>query len=196
MKASKQFRKIEGIAATRQRLGITQEDLAQHLGISPRMVGMVENRQRTLPSFALVKLASLEILLAGQASIKATQQPLPIETAENGLNDHCSSVLYYKEMKARAEASALQYKLQAMETNYQQLRVSLDHTEKMISSGSDFDMAYLHMHRYTLTRKVTKCSLAAQASLRHKIALLHAAAELHKSVQREFCGGGEELMSQ
>jgi hypothetical protein len=33
---------------------------------------------------------------------------LKIETEENCLNEHCPSVLYYKEMKAPAEASALQ----------------------------------------------------------------------------------------
>ena len=61
----------------------------------------------------------------------------------------------------------------------------------MLNTGSDFGIAYLKMHRYTIHRKLTKCSLVAQAELRHKIALLHAAAELHKSVQAQFCGGGE-----
>jgi transcriptional regulator with XRE-family HTH domain len=79
MKTFKQYRRIEGIAATRVRLGLSQQEFADQLGISRSLVAKAEGRQRTLPTSTIVKIASLEILLAGANSAKVAVQPHPVE---------------------------------------------------------------------------------------------------------------------
>jgi hypothetical protein len=93
-------------------------------------------------------------------------------------------------MRCRAEALSLQCRLDVMAAKYKQLRLSLDQVEALIETGkakeTNFRVGYFEIHRSTLCRSVNKCSLPAQANLRHRIALLYAEAELHKSVHQEF----------
>lgn len=58
MKASKEFKIMQGIGAVRLRLGLTQKAFALELGISPSLLCRAEKRQRSLPLLALTKLAS------------------------------------------------------------------------------------------------------------------------------------------
>ena len=190
MKAFKQYRRIEGIAATRVRLGLSQQEFADQLGISRSLVAKAEGRQRTLPTSTIVKIASLEILLAGANSAKSAERPHPVEVEETYLNDHAPSLAYHKEMRCRAEALSLQCRLDVMEAKYKQLRLSLDQVETLVETGkgkeANFGVGYFEIHRHKLCRTLNKCSMPAQANLRHRIALLYAEAELHKSVHQEF----------
>ena len=74
-------------AATRARLGLSQQQLANHLGVAKATVGMAEIGRRKLPVPALLKLAQLEIKLTA-ASIPGTvalskhaDKDLPVYTA-------------------------------------------------------------------------------------------------------------------
>jgi transcriptional regulator with XRE-family HTH domain len=181
----------QGLYATRIRLGFSQEEFSRHLGISRALVGLAENRKRTLPTAALVKLAGLEILMAGPA--KPTEDlPLhPAETAPQSFDEHSEAAIHYKEVCCRADAQLLQVKLTQMESRYKQLRTSLAQIEQLLEAQTDvekenFGLAYLNLHRYNLCRKIQKCSLPAQAALRNKVALLFAAAELHKASLQEY----------
>ena len=97
MKASKLFRNPDGLAATRARLGMTQRDFAQILGISKALVSMVEGNRRTLPGPCLVKLASLEVAIAGAVTTNSKQLPHPVEVEAHYLNEHAPVMLEYKE---------------------------------------------------------------------------------------------------
>ena len=192
MKTYAQYRRLEGIAATRVRLGFSQQAFADQLGISRSMVSKAETRRSTLPTYVLVKLANLEITMAAAMTAKtnAAQQALPVEVENSCTNDHAPMVLEYKEMKCRAEAESLQCQLKLMENKYKQLRDSLTQVEAMIEGGNsvpgNLGTVYLQGHRLDLLKKINKVSQPAQADLRHRVALLHAAAELHLTVRKEF----------
>ena len=180
-----------GLQATRIRLGFSQAEFSRHLGISRSLVGLAENRKRSLPSDALVKLASLEILMAGAGKDKAAPPAHPAETEQQCFDENSETVLHYREMCCRTEAQMLQTRLAQMEARYKQFRQSLDQVEQLLAAqtGAEkehFGFAYLNLHRYNLCRKIQKCSLPAQTALRNKIALLYAAAELHKASLQEF----------
>jgi transcriptional regulator with XRE-family HTH domain len=181
----------QGLYATRIRLGFSQEEFGRHLGISRALVGLAENRKRSLPTAALVKLAGLEILMAGPAQTKEDLPVHPAETAPLCFDEHSEAAIHYKEVCCRTEAQMLQVKLTQMEARYKQVRRSLDVIEQLLeaqneSEKENFGLAYLNLHRYNLCRKIQKCSLPAQAALRNKVALLFAAAELHKASLQEF----------
>jgi transcriptional regulator with XRE-family HTH domain len=190
MKAFKQYRKLEGIAATRIRLGLSQEAFALELGVSRSLISKAENRERTLPTSAYIKLAGLVITLTAANTAGAKAQPHPVELEESCMNDHAPSVMHYREMNYRVEAESLQNKLTMMRARYQQVRQSLEQVELLIAARADsddqFSKSCLEMHRYNLCRRLNKCSLPAQASLENKIALKQAAAELSKGVSARF----------
>ena len=60
MKGYRQLKKLQGIGATRLRLGLTQELFALELGMSRSLLSKVENRERSLPLAALAKLSEME----------------------------------------------------------------------------------------------------------------------------------------
>ena len=57
------FRSLKGrdFVATRTRLGLSQRQLAEQLGISKAAVSMAETGQRKLPIAALMKMAALAV---------------------------------------------------------------------------------------------------------------------------------------
>ena len=171
---------------------MTQRDFAQTLGISKALVSMAEANRRTLPGPCLVKLASLEVAVAGAVTTDSKQLPHPVEVEAHYLNEHAPVMLEYKEMHCRAEARVLQTKLEGMSTRYQQLRANLEGIEQLLETATCLQDSplrpFLEVHRYSLCRKLTRFGLPAQATLRNKIGLLHAAAELHKSVRQRFHG--------
>jgi transcriptional regulator with XRE-family HTH domain len=63
------FRSLKGreFVATRVRLGLSQRQLADQLGISKAAVAMAETGQRKLPVAALIKMAALEIKMSAAA---------------------------------------------------------------------------------------------------------------------------------
>lgn len=191
MKKNTAFRRISTLTATRNRLGLTQEEFAEQLGVSRSMIGMAECRQRTLPTETLVKLAALEITMAGNTTEGVIDKPHPAELEESCLNEHSTSMTYLKEKSCRAEAELLQCRLTVMESKYRQHRGCVDQLEKLVGQPtSGFAPGWLETHHYRALCKLNKCSLVAQANLRHKIALLHAAATLHQSVGEKYGGDG------
>jgi DNA-binding transcriptional regulator YiaG len=157
-------RSSSSIAIARERLGLTQDEFAAHLGISKSLLQKAEYGCRTVPTHALVKLASLEILLSQP---KPQPAPHPVELEESYLNDHAPSMIRYR-----------------------QLRNSLEHVETLMAAGKTSPIALgsaqLAMHHYMLLRRISKCGQPAQRALQQKISLLYAAAALEQSGCQEL----------
>lgn len=175
------------LAIARERLGLTQDDFAAHLGISKSLLQKAEYGSRTVPTHTLVKLASLEILLSQP---KPQPAPHPVELEESYLNDHAPSMIRYRQECRLTEAANLECKLKMMEASYRQLRNSLEHVETLMATGKTMPIAFatsqLAMHKYMLLRKISKCGQPAQNALQHKISLLYAAAALEESSCQEL----------
>ncbi|RYZ48806.1 MAG: XRE family transcriptional regulator [Sphingobacteriales bacterium] len=192
MKGFRQFKKAQGIGATRLRLGMTQEVFAMELGISRSLLSLAELGKRSLPTFALAKLAALEVSLAGLETIRGAEAAAAgIQPEDQFDNDHAAALLHYKEMQCRANADKKQWDLDIMIARYGQLRTSLDEAEQLLANvPGDMDNSYhctMNILCFSLRRKISKCDIPAQNALRHKIALLHAEAGLH-AVNRSCYG--------
>lgn len=60
MKMVKFRKEVNGFAAIRRKLGYTQKELAERLGVDRTLVVKVEDGKRSFPLAALMKLAALE----------------------------------------------------------------------------------------------------------------------------------------
>ncbi|RYZ35131.1 MAG: XRE family transcriptional regulator [Sphingobacteriales bacterium] len=194
MKGFRQFRKAQGIGATRLRLGMTQEVFAMELGISRSLLSLAELGKRSLPTFALAKLAALEIRLAGLETIRSTQEANASRQPVNQSGtDDATVLLHYKEMQCRASADKKQWDLDIMVARYGQLRKSLDEAELLLANvADDMDNSYhctMNILCFNLRRKIKNCDIPAQNALRHKIAMLYTEAAMHALNRR--CNGGD-----
>jgi transcriptional regulator with XRE-family HTH domain len=191
MKTFKQIRKLEGIAATRIRLGMSQQAFAIELGISRSLLSRVENRQRTLPTATLVKLAVLEMALVTTDKTSGPGYSMPGK--DIGGHSPLSTVNFTK-TTCQLEVVTLQARLRHMMTRYAQAIQSLSHIDKLMAAAENevgrFASVYLHVHRYNIRRKINKCNPAAQAALRYKIALLQAAVILEGETVKTVESGG------
>ena len=187
MKATKKLKKLQGIGATRVRLGLTQELFALELGLSRSLLCKVENRQRSLPLTALSKLAEMEKRLS--SIVAARGQAIPAETLQNVTTTPDDDT---RAPSARYELQLqrLQEKLIQMQQSYAALGVSLDCMEGLMNSDpgypSNEGSVYLQIQCFTLQCKRNKCGLPAQASLQFKIHLLKAAVALQQDLQAQL----------
>jgi len=179
MKAFKQYKRQQGIGATRIRLGLSQQDFAIQLGVSRSLVSKVENRVRSLPLAALAKLSALETVLAGAPVHHG------MAGKEQGTSEQAAFYLHSKGMDYCLEIQRLQYRLNGMEAGYQQLCRSLQTIETLLATDAGKEarlgQGFLQLQRHSISRKLIKCALPAQAALRQRIALLQAAEALSKS---------------
>jgi transcriptional regulator with XRE-family HTH domain len=184
MKAFNHFKTMQGIGATRLRIGMSQEAFATELGISRSMVSMSERGERRLPMSALAKVSALEIRIAAAAMISSKEQMHPMEQCEGILNEHSPFLFKYKAESCRLAADSKECKLQVMIARYNQLRRSLDELELLVKTcPADTDSFQSRKLRFLQTElgfKLNRCSVAAQNALRTKIALLRSEAELHE----------------
>jgi transcriptional regulator with XRE-family HTH domain len=177
-----------GFATTRARLGLSQQQLADHLGISKTAVGMAEIGRRHLPTAALLKLAELEIKIAaaqlpGKLVIEkeaATPQQIQASYQSIGL----------RELQCELQIQKYVYKLQYMTAMYQQYQMQLHSLKDILNKAADpvnnLFILSLQLHRDRVAKQLAKYNLAEQALLRNKIALLSAETCLSKSVRQRM----------
>ena len=192
MRSFIEYKKMQGIAATRVRLGLSQEIFAMELGITRSLLSKAENKQRSLPTTALAKLAALEIALAAETTANMDMHSGPATVIESQGTEQASTIFHYKEMACRAEAERKEFKLAIMLARYNEYRRSLDQLNLLVlANGGDhprFQPGKLEVSRFLVQQKLNKCDLPVQANLRHKIALLYAEAELHAVTRRAMEG--------
>jgi len=166
----------------REELGFTQQLMAMYLKINLSTLKMAETGLRELPTYALIKVAELEIKLVGQKEKKVYKDMHPAENAcINGLTcgyRHISA----KEKRCQLELVLLEPKLEAMVVNYQATRTRLRLIEKVLqeNEGSEFDAGAWQGQLKTAVNVLYKCALPVQVMLKCRIAMLHAQIELCK----------------
>jgi transcriptional regulator with XRE-family HTH domain len=172
-----------GFAATRQRLGLSQQQLANHLGISRSCIAMAEIGQRGLPVKALLKLAELEIQMA---SISVTDTA--VERIEPGSKIPTLDVVYDREQQCQFEIVKLTYKLEEMTDKYKSLVLRLQLLDFLLENNihATGERLLLQTQRQKTISQLSVCNLSAQTVLRSKIALLSAEANMSRAIMRKF----------
>ncbi|MEO8771898.1 MAG: helix-turn-helix transcriptional regulator [Ferruginibacter sp.] len=196
----KTIRSTNALASTRARLGLTQEQIGMHLGISKSMVKLVETNRRHLASARLIKLAGLEIQLTDFQQNKTHNLPPSMQELYSKEKSSYELEARYQEGRCTQHAKQLEKKLQKMEMEYAKIKASLHNLDAMAEVKLDTsDVLFktiLHL-RPKLLNKLTKCSLQAQDMTKKKIALLYAEAGLNNSIHpRNIYTNEKPILSQ
>ena len=177
-----------GFAATRSRLGLSQRQLAEQLGISQATIGMAETGRRNLPVPALLKLAELEIkvtaaMVPGAATTaKETNRDLTLKTG-------CEAIMI-RELQCELQIQKLTNSLETMTAQYKRYHTQLQLLDAMLEKepaepGNMFALC-MQLHRDRLLKQLARYSLTEQTLLRNRIALLGAESHLNKSVRQQM----------
>ena len=180
------------LAEARRKLGFTQQQLATELGISRTMVVMVEQNKRNLSTDALLKLAALEM----------SRESLSIDPAPTTSTTRMPA--NYSHVRGRRTCTSLLIQEAASDLKCRRLKASLDEmllqyerTVKWIAvlDGMDAGSSTIKRQREAAEAKLARNSLAAQAILKHEIALAEAQAELFRNmrghINNELESGGK-----
>lgn len=176
---------MQGLRATRLRLGFTQEVFALELGISRSFLALCEKGARSLTPAALQKLSLIEIELDRNA--KAGRKAVTLPAAWTMYRNETARIQFNDEaLQSQMMASDCGIKLQKMIDRHNRILQQVAEVEMLLEStasgnGGPFLPTHLILHRDMLLSKLEDCDLHAQTVLRHKISLHLAAASLYKS---------------
>lgn len=177
----------EGISALRQKLGLTQGELADILMITRSALGMNELGQRTLPGKALMKIAMLEINLAKS-----------IDFQRRGATTHPSELRIHKELNEVADqslaretacwkkADTLKTQLATITNAYTRTRHWLDLIERSLEQEKftlQDEGEWWTRQKYMALSKLSECDRPVQRLLQHKINLLIGEARLQREAR-------------
>ena len=149
----------------RRNLGLTQQAMAEYLGVSRQMISMSESRQRSLPVPALLRLQQLTDA-ARTPSLAAEQRQLRSRS-------HTRVALRKRLRTCRLEVRRLQRKLQRMQRHYQKADAFVRCCEAMLDR-SDSDHAHWKRQLRLSEHRLLACGPAAQALLEAKMAAAEA----------------------
>jgi transcriptional regulator with XRE-family HTH domain len=177
-----------GVTATRLRLGLSQQQLADHLGISRTSIAMAEASGRKLPGNSLLKLARLEIKMAA-AILPATNSEAGKKRSLPHSTIHTQS-FSVREMRSELRMKRLSYSLEKMKAQYKQLQDQLQLVDAMLEKEAaepiNIDTAGLQVHRNGMLKQLDKCSITKQTLLKNRIELLDTETKLNKRVRQEM----------
>jgi transcriptional regulator with XRE-family HTH domain len=172
----------------REELGFTQQLMAMYLKINLSTLKMAETGLRELPTYALIKVAELEIKLVGQKEEKLYKDMHPAENAcVHGFT--CAyQLIKIKEKRYQLDLVLLEPKLEAMVVNYHATRTRLRLIEKVLqeNEGSEFDAGAWQDQLKTAVNVLYKCATPVQVMLKCRIAMLHAQIELCKKAKLQI----------
>lgn len=204
MKIVKRQNTKNGLAAIRQRLGLSQQQLADHLGINCSTVKLAEQGKRSLQTAALLKVADLEIMLASQPQ---KEQHEKIHAAEYALVAQCKRSydgLFARESCCHINSLKLKARLRVMINLYNKTREWLHVIETAIHNmgeARNVEQGWEKQKKAAI-KTLNRCGLPMQVLLKAKIAVLEAEANLYKIMKQqlmnelpEFSGRNLNLMT-
>jgi transcriptional regulator with XRE-family HTH domain len=188
MKLVKRQNGENGLLAIRKRLGLSQEQLASLLHVHRSTIKFAEQGKRSLPTAALLKVAHMEILLAGAPQQTGFEDIHPAEKTAIRLCRRSYDRLFTREARCMLNSQKLAKKLAMMITLYQKTREWL----KLTESGVKANRKELPVARYWKKQQVlaintlNRCGLPLQILLKSRIAILDAEAELYKHMKLQL----------
>ncbi len=185
-----------GLAATRERLGLSQSQLAKQLKIPKATLAMAEIGQRSLPVAALLKVAELELKI-----IAASQVPF---TNSRGLNVEeepqkaISDFMSAREDECQYEIWGCTRRLVRMEEEYEKLITQLQLIKNMIEPEADKPendlMIELKYQEMRIVKRISNCGISQQNVLRTRIAVLSAESYITNSAKQQLVNQQESSM--
>jgi transcriptional regulator with XRE-family HTH domain len=183
------------LASIRARLGLTQEQMGEQLGISRSMIKMVETARRFLSSDALVKLAALEIRMTAMPSVAKSALPACVKELYDNENKEYAEESSGHETNCKYKALQQERKLAKMKAEHDDLVSCLQNIEAVCKTHHDDNSKVLYpllLTRTSLLQKLSRCSPQAQAIVKNKIPMLYAEVSLKKSIHPRYVHTNEE----
>ena len=172
---------MKSLQHIRQQWALSQQQLADYLGISRSVVSMCEQGKRELPVDALIKLGQLEI--SRNAAVKAKRKPAADAT---GKGDNTQLALQMRPLEKRLascryKAAVLQHRLQRMQQRFDRAtRQVMVLEDQLNDSQGKKERLKTEIRLYELNKRRTTANPAAQFILQHHISLLLAEATAHE----------------
>lgn len=186
----------EGLAATRIRLGFSQQQFADELGVAKSVIAMAEINRRPLPTALLLKIAALETCLANQSGKTALMPKHPGEADDWSECNWMIAKMRYRSARCLDQAALLQNKLTAMENRYHETRNALQLIEEQLSIKDKNKLNTNLQHvQDRLVQQLQSCGQPAQALLSIRIALLEAEATTNNELEQQLTTKFPELFS-
>ncbi len=171
------------LAQTRIKYGMSQQQLADHLGVSRSLIMMAEQNKRELPTDALLKFSALEIRYAA-----LTEQSSPAPASEPDLHFWPVYRKAFRQLKdresyCRIKSLELERKLQQLETRYAAcldfMRLAGENPGEEMGDQSPATKKRWQRQMEAITERMRTCDPLLQALLRHRMEHLQAEAELN-----------------
>ena len=188
-------RYVNILAASRAKLGLTQEQMAMQLGISKSMVKLVETNRRSLSTDKLAQVAMMEQQLEVLQLQNKVELPASMKNIYKDAGRSFDMDLQYLGHRCTHRAMKLKKQLKRMEREHEALRASLLNLEALEAFrgiASDGLAEALTLNRPKLLKKIVKCSGYAQEMTRKKIAVLQAEAALYQCIQPDYVHTNEK----
>ncbi len=177
-------RKNEGISSLRDKLGLTQDELAEILMINRSSLAMNEQRRRPLPGNAILKIALLEITLVKSNKHQGRSTAAhPSERNMDTLINEMAAQSLLKESTCMVRAEKLKTQLASILIMYKRTRHWLELIEEAIAQEKftlPDEQAWWERQKQMALSKLYTCDKTVQTHLQHKINLLLGEARLHR----------------
>ncbi len=181
MKAYKHSKQASGIAQTRKALGLSQQQLADELGVARTTVVMAEQNKRSLPTAAIIKLAEMEINRPAETAALNGDMSMLKNEATTAWDRACKEFLRKQKL--------CEYKLPELQEKLGKMIILCHKTDEWLKAIDKAAMAHenswVKRQRLAAIRRLNKCDVPAQYLLQRRIELLKAEAELNQNTYRQ-----------
>lgn len=155
----------------REELGISQQQLADYLGVSRALLSLAEMNERSLPAAALIKAGEIELVL------KSKKTSPKLKQFTNKQTTALQKMLQQRRKDCVYELSVAKKKLDKMKLQYQQAANALSVANSLLNTVSNdakrkMDKLWLEILEDDTLKKMQSFGEAAQMKLQLKIELL------------------------
>ena len=184
MKTTKIKRDAIGLVELRESFGLNQKLMAMYLNMNLDSLKSIETGKRSLPTYALITLANLELQQDKnkQAGFSA---PHPAEYENAAYFREKYQLLNTREQKCRKEQNAVAKQLDLMKCNYRTLRLRLQVIEEVIAGnkGSETQMLQWQSQKNMATQALGKCGMLVQLLTKTRLEILETEINLHNKLR-------------
>lgn len=188
MKTTKKKQGKIGLAALRSELGFNQELMAMYLKVNITTLKMAETGQRTLPTAALIRVAELEIKMAGESPKAAYEEMHLSEEPDPEIFRQHYRDLNLKEKTREYACVLLKRKLESTVAIYRRTRKRLEVIEAVMEENpaGGNDAGAWQRQKRTAVSMLQNAGLPMQALLNSKINMLDAEIQLFKKLKLQL----------
>ncbi len=182
---------MKSLQDIRSKYLLTQQQLADWLGVSRPLITLAEKGARSLPTAAFIKLAEME-----KSYHAALQQKKQLTDAKLEAGIRQQKVLKAKRVKNRAEicrlnAGMMKYKLNKLVKEHESAKTCMKAISILLAGQStgkkeSGQKIWLGIRELEMRKRLMRSGEHMQAMLQHKIDLFLSEAHIHERLERRL----------